>query len=369
MDDPLFAISRYPKDWDNAMSSYLGIEADSINRSEIVKRVKYIKSLTPMVAADYVKILPINYNIEPSDCLPIYASENLFSDILPKPIIDFFQENVEINSVRRLDGSPGYIQYMDLQPCREIKIGFKDHTTWGEWYILFENSFESIDGKQGAFRARMHLPDNPPNSEDFSNWVTESFHLSCKKIYDEILWRNIIADRFNASYLAESLFIFNLLTNLFSSSNTIQNSTANILLNMELPFLEDLDIATVMSIRMNNGEEFQNFRVHLEKQFRELRLIEDPHELKLRAENALHELEAVQIQAIEQKIKQIRRIGILDAIVLTGGLLASIQTHSWGFAALSAAVAAARGYKPFVDSSNQVRQNPAFFLWKVLRET
>lgn len=121
-----------------------------------------------------------------------------------------------------------------------------------------------------------------------------------------------------------------------------------------------------MNIRMNYGEEFQNFRLHLDKQFKDLRLIKDPEELKLKAENALHEIAEVQTHAIKQKISQFRKTQLLDAVVLLGSLFTSIHTGEWGIAA---AVAAARGYKPFIDASSQVRQNPAFFLWEVLRSS
>ena len=216
---------------------------------------------------------------------------------------------------------------------------------------------------------QMYLPDQPPNQDVFINWVNQSFYRSCKQVYEEVIRRNIIANRMGASYLSESPFIFDLLKQSFPLKNEIPINTANTLLKMELPFLEQVDISTLMSIRLSYGEEFQNFRLHLDKQFKELRLVRDPEELKIKAENAMHELHDIQIQAINQKIKHIRKVEVLDAVVLIGSLLASIQTGSWSIAGLAAAIAAARGYKPFVDYSHQVRQNPAFFLWKVLKKS
>ena len=116
---------------------------------------------------------------------------------------------------------------------------------------------------------------------------------------------------------------------------------------------------------MNHGEEFQNFRLHLEKQFRDLRLVKDPEERKIKAENAFHELNEVQIHAINQKMSQIKKTNVfLDGIIAVGSLLAAIPTSGWSIIAT-----AGRGVKPFMDSENQIKQNPAFFLWKVKKSS
>lgn len=234
--------------------------------------------------------------------------------------------------------------------------------------MLYETDFNIIDEQKGKFECTMNLPDTPPDLDEFMAWVNQSFYLSCKNLYSDVFRKNLIAAKFGASYLSESQFIFNLLKQFFPSKDKIATNTANILINMELPFLENVDIATIMKVRMNYGEDFQNFRLHLDKQFRDLRLIKDSEELKIKAENALHELSEVQINAIKQRVRQIRRSSwILDGTILIGSLATAIQTGGVSIAVL--AVAAARGYKPFTDYSNQLRQNPAFFLWKVLEES
>ncbi len=54
----------------------------------------------------------------------------------------------------------------------------------------------------------------------------------------------------------------------------------------------------------------------------------------MKADNALHELRVVYLQAINQKLSSIRKIGALDTIILTGGLLASIQSVHLGHGVL-----------------------------------
>jgi hypothetical protein len=370
INDPLFAIGCKENDFSKAINSYFDSDSKEMNTIVLTKIVTYLKQLTPMVVADYVKLLPVNIFLEPPEQLPILYSENLFSDVLPSSLIKFFRENTVIHSLDRAKGDPSSIRLKELKPSREIMVRFNNHTDNGYGYILWESEFEALDEQEGLFKTVMNLPDDPPDLDTFSNWVNQSFNLSCKQAYDEIFERSLIADRFNASYLTESRFVFDLLSQFFSIKNDIPTNTANVLLNIELPFLEKVDTSALMEIRMNYGEEFQNFRLYLDRQFRDLRLVKDPNELKLKAENALHELNDVQIQAINQKVGQIRKSAAFDAVVLVGGLLAAVQTGSWSIAGLATvATVAARGAKPFVDYSSQVKQNPAFFLWQALKKS
>jgi hypothetical protein len=367
--DPLFSLTHNKNSLSKAMNTYQGINEEPINRKKLSQVTAYMKSLTPMVFANYVKFLPISYFFESPEELPILYSNNGFDDVLCEPIINFFKEKSIINSLERLPDNPRMLRFNDLQPCREIAIQFKDHlTSHFYFYTLLKSDFSILDEQEGKFSCSMNLPDNPPDRDAFIAWVEQSFYLSCKQLYDDVFRKNSIAAKFGACYLAESEFVFNLLRQFFSSKAQISTNTANILMNMKLPFLDNVDIATLMKIRMNYGDEFQNFRLHLDKQFKDLRLIKDPEELEIKAENALHELSEVQIHAINQKVRQIRRSsGILDATILLGSLATAIQTGGLSIVALAAA--AARGYKPFTDYSNQLRQNPAFFLWKVLEES
>ncbi|MBK1990164.1 hypothetical protein A0J48_021990 [Sphaerospermopsis aphanizomenoides BCCUSP55] len=367
INDPIFSLGYRENEFTTAFKSSLGIIEEPLDRSTLSQVVSYVKQLTPMVSADYVKFLPINSFLEPPEQLPLLYSENLFSDILPQPLLDFFYNNTNIKSVERLPNYPQALRLNELQLCREIMISFNNHTDSGYFYVLYEPDFELLDQESGKFEAHMILPDEPPDIDFFRNWVTQSFNSSCKQIYDELFLKNVIASNYRASYLAESQFVFDLLSQFFPTKNNIPINTANIVLNMKLPFLENVDIAKIMEIRMNYGEEFQNFRVHLEKQFKDLRLVKDPQELKIKVENALHELTEVQIHAITQKMRQMRKTSLfVDGLILSGSLLAAIQTGEWSIAGLSAVLATvARGVKPFIDYENQIKQNPAFFLWKV----
>src|SRR5437867_9926013 len=74
--DPLFAMTHESGQMNDAISSYLGMGQSVIDRDRLATILSYLHSLTPMVAANYVKFLPLSYIFEPPKNTSIYASYN-----------------------------------------------------------------------------------------------------------------------------------------------------------------------------------------------------------------------------------------------------------------------------------------------------
>jgi hypothetical protein len=375
IDDPIFKLTYPRRDVDRAVNEFLKVEIQEIDRDSLSNAAFYMKNLAPMVMANYVKFLPVSYLFEPTEGIPILTSDCGFSDSLPEPLIDFFTQNAIIESVD-IVGSSRTSRRINLsapKPCREIMIQFKNHVNTAYGYVLSKTlSFKESD-IDGQYKWGMYIPNDPPSLELFEAWVNQSFYLSSKKLYQKVLQKNIFATELGAYYLSESQFIFDLLSQHFPLKETnIKQSTTNILMSLDnLPFLEEIDISTLMSVRMDYGDEFQNFRLNLEKHLKELRLIKNPDELKIKVDNALHEIYEVQVSQINNSLRQIKRNALItDSIILLGSLIGAFQTGDGSIPAAAVAVAAAvRGLKPFVEYENQIRQNPTFFMWKALDES
>jgi hypothetical protein len=374
IDDPIFKLTSPSRDVDKAVNEFLKVETQKIDRDRLSNAAIYMKNLASMVIANYVKFLPVSYLFEPSEEIPILTSDCGFSDSLPESLINFFAKNAIIESVD-IVGSSNTSRFINLkspEPCREIMIQFKNHVNTGYGYVLFE----TIPFQESQVNAEsewgMYLPNEAPNIEEFEAWVNQSFYLSSKNLYQNVLKKNIFATELGAYYLSESQFVFDLLSQHFPLRETsIKQSTTNILMSLDkLPFLEDIDIPTLMSVRMDYGDEFQNFRLNLEKHLREFRLVKSPDELKIKVENALHEIYEVQVSEINSRLRQIKRTALItDSIILLGSLIGAFQTGDGSIPALGIAATAARGLKPFVEYDNEICQNPAFFIWKALDES
>lgn len=367
--DPLFALTHERGDHDDAFHNLVGLPAVTFNKRRLAEVATYLKALTPMIAANYVKLLPTSYFFEPPEQLPFSHSENGFCEAVPEELLQFFRNHAKVMSVRKRDGA--MIIAGSFEVGRTILILFgesiKDGIEERFGYQLLEQQVVSVNENERTIKSIMYLPDKLPNKERFDAWVSQSINQSAGHLYDRVALENTFAARFGASYLSRSSFVFDLLKQKVSVRETIQTNTANALLNLELPFLNRVDTETLMRVRTDDGEAFHMFRLELEKQLRDLRLIKDPEQLRVKAENAMHELSEVQLNQVKQKVAQLKRSILTDAAIAVGGLGAAVQSGGWSL--LASALAVAKGFKSVNEYLIQKKQNPAFFLWKVLENS
>jgi len=360
--DPLFKFTETESEISRVASKYLGFEDKSLNKSELAKTCAFFKKITPMIAADYVKILPVSYHFEAPVTPTINFPKNYYNDILPKEILDYFYTHSIVRSMVREDVGWGVKE--SLYPCRGIHIDFEDYNAEQTFiYHLWELIIDSFNETDGTATFKQTLPDTPPELNYFKAWVTQSVNSSSKAVFDKVYLENVIAAELNATYMCDNLFTANLLSTHFGAKESIKTHTATELLNMELPFIKDVNLEKLMAIRTHEKDVFTNFRFELEKQFRGLRGITDPEELKRAKENIMHELNEVQVNKINQQMKSVARNMKVDVAILTGGLIVAAQTG--GLSLIASAIAVGKGYKDFKDYQDKVKQNPSYLLWKI----
>jgi hypothetical protein len=364
--DPLFELTEEPGSHHQAFNSFLGLKSSSLNKKRLSQVVAFLKSLSPMVAANYVKFLPTSYFFEPPEQIPMRFSATGFADVLPEKLLGYFHENAVVETLKREGSALTNNGSFDIG--RIINIRFKNHRledTRG--YVLAQQQVLSVDEKNRQVKSFVNLPDTPPDEDKFRRWVFQSINQTAGHLYRRVLLENSFAVRFNASYLTRSPFLFSLLELIVPTETSIQTNTINTILNMKLPFLEEVDTETLMKVRTEEGEAFENFRRELDRQLKDLRLVKDPAELKIKAENAMHELSEVQAPQINAKIMYLKKKVFAEAAVLAAGLCGAIQ--SGGLTLPVALLAAFQGYKSLAEYQKEKRENPAFFLWSVLRNS
>lgn len=368
--DPLFELTSWrPPREDRARSSYASLLGGpgpdpSFDKEKLAETAAYLKGLTPMVAADYVKILPTSYFFEPPERFPLKYSDNGFADAVPQSLLQFFHKNAVVESTKRvgdaiiIDGS--------FELGRGIYVRFEDHGVEdARGYLYVERQVMTAESSGRTMVVSMHSTPWPLERKKFDDWVYQSINQTAGHLYRRVVLENTFAARFGASYFSDSSFVFRLLEQVVPVEDTVRTNTANALMNVELPFLDEVDVETLMKVRREDGEAFQSFRLELDKQLRDLRLVDDPETLRVKTENALHELSEVQVHQINQKVTYLKKRIFAEAAVAAGGLLTAVQ--SGGYTLPLALLAAFQGYKSFAEYQRQKRENPAFFLWKVLR--
>ena len=361
--DPIFKLTEQKSELSNTTSKYFGYNESVLKKEDILKACKFLQNVTPMIAGDYVKIFPLSFYFE-RPTIPFYHPKDYFNDVLPSEILKFFRENAEVSSLEKMKSGGWQVMKGKLYPCRGIAVDFKNSNLYsGMIFHLVETKVLEVDETTGKVKFAQFLPPTPPTDEEFNAWVHQSINSASRKFFNEIFLENAISASLNSTYLCNNLFTSEFITKHFETQDSIQTYTATQVVNLELPFLDKIDIVKLMSIRQNEGDVFMNFRIELEKQFRELRTITDEKQLKLKSENIMHELNDVQGQKIKTKIEYLKSQLALNSLLGIGGLAATFQTA--GTSLVATALALGKGYKDYKDYKEKVVENPAYLLWRI----
>lgn len=361
--DPLFKKTEPRSEVSTITSKHLGYQTSALDRQSLTRSCKYLKAITPMVAGNFIKLFPLSYFFE-RPTIPYYYTDNQFSDVLPREILAFFQQNAEVSSLEKMSSGGWRIVEGELYPCRGIAVEFANANPFsGMIFHLVASEVVKTDDETKEVVFRQWLPDTPPETEEFKAWVTQSINSTARKFFNAIFTEILISANLNATYLCDNTFTNDLISKHFEVKDSVQSFTTNQIINLDVPFLDKIDVDKLMAIRELDADTFTNFRLELEKQFRELRTITDEKTLKQKAQNILHELNDVQGEKIRRKIQYINKQVALNSILGAGGLLASFQTG--GISLIATALSLGKGYKDFNDYKEKVRENPAYLLWKI----
>lgn len=361
--DPLFPHSVQLDEVRRQMNIVLGgKDRQSVNRQAIANSARWMRMLTPMVAANYVKFFPVTYFLEREEIPLLAAGEGGFASTLPSEALKIYRDRAAVRSARYVDGA--IVVGRDLQVGRMISIGF-DADSNGYLYRLSGEALEIVDQEQRLVRMtipQLGSPEPPVAKEDFTAWVSQSIDQAALSEFRDLYTQHSLSVDLGLSYLTDSEVTAAIL-GINAKLPDIKTFTATTLLNMQVPFFENTPAADVMSVRQSDGQAFSAFRRELERSVRELRLESDPEKRALKLENAIHELTEVQVGAVEQKVRQLRKGVLADAVIATASLAAGIPAISF----LTVTLAAARGYKTWRDFQDKVTTNPAYFLWKATK--
>ncbi|WP_142685412.1 hypothetical protein [Chitinophaga polysaccharea] len=198
---------------------------------------------------------------------------------------------------------------------------------------------------------------------EFKLWVKQSVNQAAIAHYEELRKDTYLSGVLGSSILLNKKFESDILNQEIGDNGSIAEFAATQMLNIELPFMANIDVRKLMDIRNYEAEVFTNFRLELEKNFRDLRSVTDPSLLKQKIENVFHELNDVQGQRIKMKFNHLRKQVALNTIFGVGGLAGAFA--SGGTSLIATMIALGRGFKDYREYKEKMIDNPAYFLWRI----
>lgn len=364
LSDPFFELTNFKTDYDTVYSKFIGIDEDTnIDRVKLAKAANFLIELKPLVAGGYAKFYPVTLELErEKEEIPLLHSSNGFEDVLPKNILNLYKNMANVRSVEAVDNCLRVMR--ELYPCRRISISFNEMLSgFSMGYLLSEAKYTATEEKN-RFEVVQTIPDTAPDQDNFDSWVNQSINQTARNHFKELTTRIAISHRTGSMFCSEHEFESKLLNfGVNQTSKEIPENTINCMLNMNLPFLNNVSSLDLMNIRNNDGEQFSSFRKELEKTVRAARHETDPIKIQQIVDDAQHELFEVQVSQISPLVKNIKRTHFAEAGIGILGLGASVATS--GVSLLATLIAALQGVKSQSDYNSKVHTNPCHFLWKV----
>lgn len=292
-------------------------------------------------------------------------------------IISEVQSDTELNvSIETLDSLPDeqllkqLAMYLDKvvisDPIFEISLDI-DNTQldFGELLNLKrENRFQDFDEKTMHFSMKMYVPDTISESE-FRVWVNKSINQAAIGEFERTFNEVMFAEKMKCMYLAKTSFTAELLQQSIAKKN-IETDLANLSMKLELPFIHNIALPDLISIRYDNGESFHNFRNTLNSKLLELRDIDDKDVLAAKLENISYELSTINVAEVNKEYRKILRSLGTDAVLLTGSLLTNYFIG--GLTLIGAAGAIVKGSADYIKYLNEVKENNGYFIWKLSKK-
>ena len=364
-DDPLLPLVERMDRTADAMNEYLGMKRDDrIDRRKLARVAGLLKSVTPFVAGDFLKLLPLRPIRAAEKPLEINYSPTGYDDALPAEVMKVFREAATVQSMTKVGG--GFRLETDLHPGRAININFGDSTGKAEFmYLLWQHEVIEMDEKTHIVRGTFTLPDDVPDAAYFEHWVKQSVNQAALELFTRIERQLAFAARLNAVVGSRSELTYRAVQKVVQPHSSVPVQTANTFLNLDLPVLAGVSAEEIMRIRKDEGEAFQRFRLLLDQKLSSVRENDNPEEAERAAEYAVHELTQVRIDEIDTKLKGVKEKLAANALIAGLGLAATVQTTGVGL--LSTALAVANIGKTILGYRQDVKRHPAFFLWKVLK--
>lgn len=366
LDDPLFWFTRTAGEPSTSVNRFFGYRGSTeIDRQQLGAAARALKLCQPMVGADYLRLAPISLVHEPPKHVPLTVSNNLFAERVPEELLGWFHNRSRVKSMRPLEGGGwGAFDEEELRPTRSIAVEFGGSEEIMAFHLT-EVRVEADESDPGVLQFIQWIPEEPPKPDEFTAWITQSVNQHAGVVYRHVATDIVYAGLTRTLLLTDSEFVANLLTVQYGPGGRIEEDLARLGLALDLPFLDDLSVSDIMRIRQTEGEAFQNFRVALQRQLRELRDERDPVTLRRRLEDVQHELTEVQVREVDQSLRRLKRKAFATAV----GGIASLATviPSGGTSLAGVVLAGATAYREGLEYLHEIRVHPAFFLWRLKR--
>lgn len=361
--DPLFELTEERNPFSDTVGQYMGLQKTSgVERQKITNVINYIKCIAPLIESGFVVMLPVSLMHEAPKNIGVNYSPTSFSDVIPAPILDFYRSIAKVYNLEKCDTGLRMDPNKPLTLGTQIYVDFPDDIkSNGNMYQYMLQEVVEYDENTGKALFRMHIPETI-SKETFDLWVNQSINQAANHHFNEKYAELVLAQTCGCMYLSRSPLTAKILQMAIEKPSK-DMELSSMALQLDLPVLNQLPLTDILNIRNNYGEAFHNFRNELNSKLLSLDSIDNAESFRRQLDTISYELNNLQVKEVEKEYRKISRTLKLDALALTGSLIASFATG--GITAVGAAGAFVKGISDIGKYYTDVHEHNGLFLWKL----
>ena len=282
-------------------------------------------------------------------------------------LADYVNEHLEILPVKFENGRPIALIGGEPRPTNAILVSFDDEAV-PMIFCLSNVKVVEEDGKAALhMRFLFEPPEDDSDPDTFLNWVLGESQKYIKQRLSDLHVDLYLASTAGAHFLTSLPSSRDLATvNLAREPST--DPVLSTLLRLELPFLSGVSLGELAKARENEAA-FNDFRVALDKAFREIDSLEG-QERQRRLDEIVRDIIHAPLSRIDRRMSGLHRDVFIDAVLAVGTLVTTCISGGstlLTLATIAAAAKALESYKKDKADQDKIREHPSFFYWEVTK--
>ncbi|MGB8343582.1 MAG: hypothetical protein WCD86_01800 [Ktedonobacteraceae bacterium] len=354
--------------------------------AEVAQAIEDMLALRPLVEAGIVHFAPtffIQDHRNPRNIYldNFYSSKGLADEIrgpgqpftLPPAFDQYIRDHFHVVPARYSNDRLTLYPTETLTPRSSIALYFD-----GDPFPHFQMLGDVSPSKTEEMIVDIHyaLDEHLPDEIMFWDWVEGTKREVLRERTGRLQLDLIIAGEARAKFLTSLPTSKDLL----QLSTTVEKSTSTdvmtALLKMKLPYFDQASFGSIALAR-HNETAFEDFRIALNKAFREINNLQSPQEIQERIDEIRRDLLQIPLEKIDQRMKNFGHTLFPGAALILGSLAATILlqgTPLFAVGTLAGGLAfggteIAKVLQSRREQLTQIKELPSFFYWGLTRQT
>ncbi len=329
-------------------------------RIGVAQFVRFVKENFQLIQAGFIAFMPCESARQEQQrkmqILQDNPDKHFLNSVMPQAVAQLYERSLTVRGIKKISDEGNYLFEPDTSLPDEIRLDLRDCLSPFTNAYIYQELHPIQVNKDGTFKARITRGKHE-NRKGYDRWVRGATNRSIYFHYRGLLTDISQSARAGASLVTRCPLQGKILQKLDASGKLSRR-----MLQVELPFLQDLSLQDIFRIRTDYEQSVTAFRRTLRDCAVEMERASGPEEIYLLQQRFHERIMDEGLDDLRQKLSTWKRRSIQDSVLLTVpavlGYMSSPSLPNLAVGAVSLLQAALGTHRHHQD----VKNHPSWFL-------